>query len=411
MNNTYKMLNGSLTSKTIQNIEISTAEGCYLYDTENNKYIDLVSGLWNVSLGYSPDLNERVKKSFNKLLNNNLAYVDMTAYSHELYNNTSGQLIKFLENKFTNILFTNSGSESIELSLKIIQALNKEDKYIYSFQESYHGTYYGSLSVSGLVKDISNNHKVNSSYNMHLNIPNTKQEEAKFIEDFKKNLKNIHGLIIEPIIGSGGIKYASINFYNEIMELCKHNDIIVVFDEVATGFYRTGSKFFHSKLDFKPDILCLSKGINNGILPSGCVAINSKIEKKLEKHSGIKHMSTQNGNLLCQSSINQTIQFYNEENDFLIANTNELENIFYEQCNKYNISGRGKGAMLSIPIKSNNLEMILETLKENGVLIYRFYGENEKGISLFPHLNMDPAIFKKSVKFLMKTINKYECLI
>lgn len=246
---------------------------------------------------------------------------------------------------------------------------------------------------------------------MHLNIPNTKQEEAKFIEDFKKNLKNIHGLIIEPIIGSGGIKYASINFYNEIMELCKHNDIIVVFDEVATGFYRTGSKFFHSKLDFKPDILCLSKGINNGILPSGCVAINSKIEKKLEKHSGIKHMSTQNGNLLCQSSINQTIQFYNEENDFLIANTNELENIFYEQCNKYNISGRGKGAMLSIPIKSNNLEMILETLKENGVLIYRFYGENEKGISLFPHLNMDPAIFKKSVKFLMKTINKYECLI
>ncbi|RIO34075.1 aminotransferase class III-fold pyridoxal phosphate-dependent enzyme [Staphylococcus saprophyticus] len=407
MGNSYAMLNGKLTDETLQSIELKRGENSYLYDNNDNQYIDLSSGLWNINVGYNKELNKNIKKSFSDILDNNLPYVDMTSYLHDMYNVTAKTLLDFIDNEiYKKVLFTNSGSESIELALKIVKLLTEENKKILSFSESYHGTYYGGMSISGLNRKLNKSHKVNSEFNINKPIPQNKEEEKEFLEFIKLNSNEINSVFVEPVIGSGGIKYGSLNFYNELLKNCQSNNIIVIFDEVATGFYRTGDKFFFKKLDYSPDIICMSKGLNNGTLPCGTVIINEKIKGKI-KHIKSKHMSTQNGNILCQASIFETIKFYNKFNENFIDNVKEIEKITHELCNQFNIEYRNMGAMIALPIETGQVENILKILKKNGILSYRFITETQSGLSLFPHINIDTKLYKRVLKFILKTINKY----
>lgn len=407
MENSYAMLNGKLTDETLQSIELKRGENSYLYDNNDNQYIDLSSGLWNINVGYNKELNKNIKKSFSDILENNLPYVDMTSYLHDMYNVTAKTLLGFIDNEiYKKVLFTNSGSESIELALKIVKLLTEENKKILSFSESYHGTYYGGMSISGLNRKLNKSHKVNSEFNINKPIPQNKEEEKEFLDFIKMNSNEINAVFVEPVIGSGGIKYGSLNFYNELLKHCQSNDIIVIFDEVATGFYRTGDKFFFKKLDYSPDIICMSKGLNNGTLPCGTVIINEKIKERI-KYIKSKHMSTQNGNILCQASIFETIKFYNKFNENFIDNVKEIEKITRELCNQFNREYRNIGAMTALPIETGQVEKILKILKDNGILSYRFITETQSGLSLFPHINIDTKLYKRVLKFILKTINKY----
>ncbi|MCE5034946.1 aminotransferase class III-fold pyridoxal phosphate-dependent enzyme [Staphylococcus cohnii] len=407
MENSYAMLNGELTDKTLQSIELKSGLGSYLYDSVNKKYIDLSSGLWNINLGYNEELNHNIKKRFSEILDLNLPYVDMTSYYHNMYNETAQILLNFIDNEiYKKVLFTNSGSESIELALKIIRVLSEKNEKVLSFLESYHGTYYGGMSISGLSRNLNTEHKVNSDFNLNKPIPQNKEEEDEFLEFIKINSNEIGAIFVEPIIGSGGIKYASLDFYNKLLKICHNNDIIAVFDEVATGFYRTGDKFFFKKLDASPDIICMSKGINNGTLPCGTVIISEKIKEKLRGLKS-KHMSTQNGNILCQASIFETIKFYKKFDEYFTDNVKEIEEITYDLCTQYNRSYRNIGAMIALPMEVENIEKVLQTLKENGIICYRFITDAQSGLSLFPHINIDVKSYKRVLKFILKTIKKY----
>ncbi|MGI2244413.1 aminotransferase class III-fold pyridoxal phosphate-dependent enzyme [Staphylococcus cohnii] len=407
MENSYAMLNGKLTDKTLQSLELQKGEGAYLYDNEGKKYIDLSSGLWNVNLGYNNQLNRNIKESISRILDNNLPYVDMTSYYHNIYDRTAKTLLDFVDDKtFKKVLFTNSGSESVELSLKIVNLIIDSNKKILSFNESYHGTYYGGMSLSGLTKGLANNHKVDFKTNLNKPIPQNKDQEEAFLNFVKNNVKEIGAIFVEPVIGSGGIKYASLDFYNNLLMICKRNNIIIVFDEIATGFYRTGNKFFFKKLDYSPDIVCMSKGLNNGTLPCGAVIINEKINEEI-KDVKSKHMSTQNGNILCQASILETINFYNEVNQNLINNVNDIENITSEFCKRFHQDFRNIGAMVALPIENKKIDQVLQLLKDNGIICYRFITDGQSGLSLFPHVNIDMKLYKRALKFVLKTISKY----
>ncbi|MCO4349240.1 aminotransferase class III-fold pyridoxal phosphate-dependent enzyme [Staphylococcus agnetis] len=403
--NKYSILNGTL-SNDLPILNIKSAENQYLIDENNKRYVDLASGLWNVSLGYNNELNQNINKVFSYIMHNNIPYLDMTSYYNKLYNSTAEKILDFVnESSFTKVFYTNSGSESLELSLKIANAI-KNGTIILSFSESYHGTFYGGMSISGISKEIVKNHLPNYEDRITLPFPQSNEEEKNFIKYVENHSKDIGAIFIEPIIGSGGIKKCSIDFYNNLIALCRDKKILTIFDEVATGFYKTGEKFFFKYLSHTPDIICMSKGLNNGTLPSGAVVINQNTESLLNGKT-LKHMSTQNGNLLCLASISETLDFYKKYESDIHCNITELQIIIENLTRKYRVKYRAFGTMLAFPIDKNSLPVVVERLKAKGILVYKFNTKLSSGISLFPPITIEKNVFEASLEIILKTIVKF----
>ncbi|CJH42725.1 aminotransferase [Streptococcus pneumoniae] len=174
---------------------------------------------------------------------------------------------------------------------------------------------------------------------------------------------------------------------------------------MATGFYRTGNRFFFKELGVTPDILILSKSINNGILPFGAVVISKEIEDALKgKH--IEHFSTQNGNLLGVLSAKITLEYILENETSIISNVREIENIVTNTLKMKNIGYTGIGGMYSIPVNDPIKTMeIVNGLKELGILVYHYMDNDEgNGITLFPTLLIDTKAFSKAMKIIAKRV-------
>lgn len=407
MSTKHGFLNGFLRNDTLHNISLRSGNESKLLDINNKSYIDLNSGLWNVILGYNEELNQNFKSAFSKILDNNLPYVDMTSYHHGLYEEVSEMIIDFIgKDELQKVIYTNSGSESIEGAIKIVNSISNKNK-ILSFNNSYHGTFYGDMSISGLTKEV--NKKVGIDYNNRVTIdfPKTIADEEKLFHYIENNKDEISAFFIEPVIGSGGIHFREIEFYEKLLNLCNEFNIITVFDEVATGFYKSGEKLFINKLSTTPDLLCLSKSINNGVLPSGAIILSCKIIEKL-KNRVIKHMSTQNGNLLAIVSIKETLKYYNKYNDALLENVKQIEKVTTDICDLNNIENRSIGAMIAITVNKDNINPLIESLKNNGILVYRHITQTGNGLTLFPNVNINIDEYKKALKFIIKRVKKYE---
>lgn len=392
---------------TLHNLNINRGSKEKLIDINNQEFIDFNSGLWNVTLGYNTELNQNLKQQFNKVLDQNLPFLDITSYTHSIYNTTAKKLLDFIGiEDYENIIYTNSGSETLEAALKIVNVVSNKD-IIISFKHSYHGTFYGDMTISGLTYEFNDSQNLDTDNNLLCNFPESEEEEEEMLNYFKHNYQNIKAIFIEPVLGSAGIYFRSIGFYNNLISFCKKNDIIVVFDEVATGFYKTGQKLFLNHLKEYPDIFCLGKAINNGTLPAGALVINKHITEKLE-HSKIEHMSTQNGNILSITSIYETLKFYEKYNDSLLDNVNKIEKLAKDIANEKSIDVRCIGTMIAVPVKSENLYPIINVLRDHRILVYLYINNRECGISLFPNINIDPSRFEKLFKFILKKLKKYE---
>ncbi|CEP43285.1 class III aminotransferase [[Clostridium] sordellii] len=407
----YNIPMGLISQKPYKDIHINKADKYYLIDNNNKKYIDLCSGLWNCSLGYSNEFNKILLEEFKNLLANGLGFLDIHSYSHNIYEYYAKELIDFCNDnkyKYNKVSYTNSGSECTELAIKYIKHL-KGNKKILCFDKGYHGTYFGGMNISGI--DI----KTTSIYNPKsidiefLPIPKNRDDEEQIIEYIKNNNVNLGAFILEPVIGSGGILPLNEIFLNELLEVLKKHNIISIFDEIATGFYRTGNRFYFHLLKSNPDILLLSKGINNGILPFGTVLLTEQITNKLiEKKSYIEHFSTQNGNLLAIQSALTTLNYIKKHENKLIKNIEDIANIFNKEFESSTFKITGIGAMYSIAINdSNKLNRIIMKLKQSGILVYNFWNSDcDNGLSIFPVLLTDVNIIKKTVPFIKKQLEK-----
>lgn len=404
----YAILNGSLSEKTLHDLIINKADENYIYTDENEKYLDFNSGLWNVSLGYNSELNQKINERFSEIFRKNIPYIDIFSYSHEIYNESATVIKNFVgSNSFSKVIFANSGSESIELSLKIFNAISAKKKFV-SFAESYHGTFYGCMSISGLTRQLVDSHNPDYRNSILLSLPTNDDEEKIFFERLEEVKNYVGALFIEPIIGSGGVKFGSIKFYNDLLKYCNENDILTIFDEIATGFYRTGEKFFFENLDYIPDIICLSKSINNGVLPTGCVLINTKVENALSDKV-VEHVSTQNGNILCQVSIIETIKYFENNKKSIKENVTQISKITKSLSETFQVPLISYGAMISIPIKKKNISSVFEKLQSRKILTYRYVtNEDKHGLTLMPPITMDKNIFEKALKYILKVVKTYE---
>jgi len=275
---------------------IAGGSGVRITDTNGKEVVDAVGGLWNVNLGYSCD---EVKAAIADQLN-------QLPYYSAFRGTTTPSLIE-LSHRLTEILkpesmarafFTSGGSDSVESALRIarqyFKTIGENDRYKFlSFKKGYHGTHFGGASVNGGDR-FRRNYEPMLPGCFHVPFPavyrnpfgiSDPEELTRvclgLIEDEIKfqNPETIAAFIAEPVLGAGGVYVPHESLWPGLRELCDRYGILLIADEVITGFGRAGAWFGSRLWDVKPDIMCLAKAITTGYFPFGAVMLNERIEQ------------------------------------------------------------------------------------------------------------------------------------
>jgi adenosylmethionine-8-amino-7-oxononanoate aminotransferase len=280
---------------------IDRADGVYFWDSSGKRYLDGVAGVMVVNVGYgNREIIEAMKRQMDKLCYNFLSY---SASSPAL--ETARRLTEILPGDMKEVFFTTGGSEAADTAIKVSRlyhVLNGEPKR-YRFVGrwiSYHGSTIGGLSCSGHAP----RRKDFEPLLLHFphaapaycyrcpfgrEYPDCQIECATSVEQLILNegLESIAGFIAEPIVGStGGALVPPPEYFRIVREICDTYGILLVIDEVLTGFGRTGAMFASDHWEVKPDIVMVAKGLSSGYAPIGAVAINESISDAFETGKG-----------------------------------------------------------------------------------------------------------------------------
>lgn len=396
---------------------ITYGEDKYIYDSNGQKYLDLCGGIWNMPFGYT---NTVINKKIIQQLDT-LPFCNLVTNIADIQHNYAVRLCNVLNTAA--VLYTCSGSEAVEAAIKTCrkyQAIKKNNRTgISAFPLSYHGTTYGAMSVSGVDQVALGDYFPLLEHIMWIDLPKDLGNEDFWVEaiekHFEKNYKNMAGIIIEPVFGSGGIIPIPEKAFKKIEELCLKNDVLLVVDEVTTGFARTGIPFAFKKYDIKPDLICLSKGINNGYLPLGVLAFSNKVSKTFaEKGATLEHFSTQGGNLLSIAAADAVLDLLKNYEEYEITAKGEyMVNYLKELFKPYkSIKVRGCGLMIGIELRGDlEVERLFDVwgkIRKRGLLVYIFCNPDYNlGISMFPPFISTKDDLKKAADKILSVLKRY----
>ncbi|MBU3955214.1 acetylornithine/succinylornithine family transaminase [bacterium] len=336
-------------------LTVSKAQGKYIWDKTGKRYLDFISGISVNVLGHRPPaVVKAVKEQLGKYLHVSNLYTDM---SQEKY---ADLLIK--KTFPGKVFFSNSGGEANELAIKLVRKAGEGKKKfrIISFANSFHGRSMSTLSATG-------QKKFHKGFRPLL----TGFDYAKLndISSVKKLIgPKTAAVLVEPIQGEGGVYPADKRFLQELKKLCVKYKLILIFDEIQTGFGRTGSLFSFQKSGVRPQILTLAKAAGGG-LPLGITILDNALVKYFPYGS---HGSTFGGNPLAVAAGFATLQSIdakmlkriNALGDFLRKSLTELAGRFdvIRQI-------RGDGLMIGVEFKEAVAGEIVAYLFKKGILI------------------------------------------
>lgn len=259
-------------------VGIVKAKGAVLYDENEKEYIDGIASWYTCMYGHCNDyILDRVKAQMDTL-----DQVIFSGFTHEPAVRLSEELIKILPDNQQKLYFSDNGSTSIEIAIKMaLQYHFNQDRKkntIIAFEEGFHGDTFGAMSVSGL-----------SVYNgpfkeffidvERIPVPDGTNNDEVLSQ--LKNLiakKNVAGFIYEPLVqGAAGMKIHDTQGLNELIGICKEHNVVTIADEVMTGFGKTGKFFASDHIENKPDIMCLSKSLTAGLVPMAITSCTQHI--------------------------------------------------------------------------------------------------------------------------------------
>ncbi len=334
-------------------VSFTSGSGCYLFDENNNKYLDALSGVGVVNLGHCHEnITNTIKQQASELLHTSNWY---HINNQELL---AEKLCKLAN--MDNAFFANSGAEANEAAIKIARLFAKEKGIgtptILTANNSFHGRTMATLSATG-------NPKVQNGFSplvekfIHIDF-----NDIDAINTHSENA-NIVAIMLEPIQGESGVIIPDDDYLNKVADICNKNDWLLILDEVQTGIGRTGEMFAHNYNNITPDVLTLAKGLGNGVPIGACLA-KGKASKLLTPGT---HGSTYGGNPLVCSVALEVLNTIENEN--VLDNAKEigmyLTSAFTKEFSNNNkvLDIRNKGMMLAIELDgdvSNLLQLALD---------------------------------------------------
>ncbi len=297
-------------------IPVIGASGSEIFLADGRSLVDGIASWWSVAHGYQhPHIIQAMQKQLNSL-----SHIMLAGFRCEETYRLAARLCDF--SKMNKVFFSDSGSTAIEVAMKIAwqffinrQKLSKR-KFI-SFQNSYHGDTTGAMSLADLNSGM---HKKFSNLllqNFCQKLPQNQNELDDFSRFLVKNHQKIAGIFIEPMVQcAGGMKFGKIKILQEIALLAKHHQILLIADECATGFYRTGKKFAFNYAKITPDILTLGKALTGGMIGLAATLVNEEIYQGFLGNSldlALMHGPTFMGNPLACSAANASLDLFDRE--------------------------------------------------------------------------------------------------
>ena len=277
-------------------IALVKGEGCYVWDADGKRYLDMLSGIAVNTLGHAhPRQVEAISRQAATLMHvSNFYFIE-----------PQGRLAKLLGEAFGagQCFFCNSGTEAVESMIKLARLHGGSERYkIVAMENSFHGRTMGALSATGQKKY----HK-----GLEPMLPGFVHARFNDLRDVASKIDDqTCAVLVEPIQGEGGVRIAQKDFIEGLRALCDEHGLLLLMDEVQTGIGRTGRMYGHQQFDVKPDVIALAKGLGGGI-PIGAIVADAKIAHKLAPGT---HASTFGGNPLACSSAIAVLETIRDEN-------------------------------------------------------------------------------------------------
>ena len=367
-------------------ISIIRGEGSYVYDSNNKKYLDFISGIAVNNLGHS---NKGIKKAIIEQLDKLVHISNLFLIPSQI------KLAKSLTSNLPRykVFFCNSGTEANEAAFKLARkwGIFNNKRTIISVTGGFHGRTFGSLSATTPKK------YKEGFYPLVPGFKTAKFNDINSIKSIIKEDKKILAVIIEPIQGEAGVKISDKKYLQELFKICKKNKILLIADEVQVGIGRTGKLFGFENYDIRPDIITLAKALGGGI-PCGAIIANPDISDFLTPGS---HGTTMGGNPLAMASglsmLNQI-----KKPSFLI-NVNKKGKLFLDKLKKLSNSDlikevRGKGLILAIEFyEEKKAKLFTNKCIKNGLLVLITEKYN---VRILPPLNVKNNEIIESIKIM-----------
>ena len=359
-------------------IDFASAHGNYLTDTTGKTYLDFSSGIGVTNLGYHPYVNQALTEQVGKILH------QPNLYHNQLQEDVASLLIA---DKDYLAFFCNSGAEANEAAIKIARKASGKQEII-TFQNSFHGRTFGSMSATG-------QDKIKQGFGE--GVPHFNYAIFNDIDSVKALAnKETAAIMLELVQGESGVQPADKDFVKALSEYCQETGIYLIVDEVQTGIGRTGKLYAYEHYGIEPDIFTLAKGLANGV-PVGAMLAKSSLGEAFSYGS---HGSTFGGNKLAMAAAKATLEVMLAPGflDTALENGNKLQaKLQAALSDKETVTTvRGLGYMIGIET-TGNLGELVQSARDKGLIVLTA-GTNV--IRLLPPITLSDAEIEKGVTIL-----------
>ena len=326
---------------------LARAEGMYFYDEQGRALLDACSGLWCVNAGHGrKQIADAIAQSARKL-----DFAPTFQFAHEDAFALAERIASLAPDGLDHVFFVNSGSEAADAALKLARAyFQKKDEgsrfRLIGREKAYHGVTFAGISVGGIANNRKPYGPLLAGTDDHLPLPydssmrftrGEPQHGADYADALEK-LVALHGaetiaaVIVEPVVGSAGVFAPPKDYLKRLRTLCDRYGILLIFDEVITGFGRLGAAFAAERYGVVPDIITFAKGVTNGAVPMGGIIVKSEIHDAFMQGPShaieFFHGHTYSGHPLACAAGLATLDLYRDED--LFERAKKMENILEE---------------------------------------------------------------------------------
>lgn len=311
-------------------IEIARAEGVWLYAKDGRKIIDAVSSWWvNIHGHANARIAEAIAEQARKM-----EHVILAGFTHAPAEELAARLGKWVAPELRHLFFSDDGSTAVEVALKLaVQHFSNQGQAekgeIVALEHGYHGDTAGAMSVSddspftdpfrAMRYPV---HRVHSAYCYRCPVGLRRETchiecVGRLEEMLEERGENIAAVIVEPLLqAAGGMIVHPVEFLQKVRELCTQHDVLLIADEVLTGFGRTGKMFACDLAGIAPDLMCLSKGITGGFLPMGVTLCSDRVERAFRSENRqhtFYHGHSYTGNALACAAAVESLRIFEDE--------------------------------------------------------------------------------------------------
>lgn len=299
-------------------IEIVSSNGVYLQTRDGRRLIDAISCWWTACHGHRhPHLMAAIQEQLRIL-----PHVMLGGIQHPQAIRLAGRLAALLPGDLNHVFFSDSGSVAVEVALKIAKQFwlnqgNSHRNRFVCFRNAYHGDTTGAMSVCDPEDSMHSHFKGFLLKQFPCAIPQTQDEFEEFSRFLREHQSELAGVIIEPLVqGAAGMKFHSSEQLSELAQRVQRAGLLLIADEIATGFGRTGTLFACQQAEVVPDIICLGKGLTGGTLPLAATVATTRVFSQFysdDPDHALMHGPTYMGNPLACAAANASLDLFEKE--------------------------------------------------------------------------------------------------